>query len=448
MKGKHTHFSILFIIALLMCNALQAAINDRYTLVTSADELADGDEFIIVDNEYKQTVGQYEVLATTSRFEGCPIKLEEEYAIISDAKTSIFTLKKVDEVSYIKFKKDGKYYYISSGNDKTGSIQLLDNIENSTNRDLCKTTFDFDSKNNKANVNITIGTKKYKNFWCNTSKGTYIWKIHDTATSSDIYIYKKASSATTTDITLDGLNADAKNVDVLKDYEGKTVDKITINRSFTADGGWYTLCLPFALTAKDISETFNGALFNEFESVSVNDQGVAQLKFKKVTETQAGVPYMVLPRNTVEAPMFTDKTIKETTPKTITRTCKASDGEQLSYQFVGVYDPTVVSSENNVRFVGGNQGTELLIPDGKGTMKGLRAYFVFPNNTNGNITLAKLNVEDDSTTGINTVLRPEANVTDANSSAIYTLSGQKVQKKNNSLIPGMYIQNGKKFIVK
>lgn len=448
MKGKHTHFSILFIIALLMCNALQAAINDRYTLVTSADELADGDEFIIVDNEYKQTVGQYEVLATTSRFEGCPIKLEEEYAIISDAKTSIFTLKKVDEVSYIKFKKDGKYYYISSGNDKTGSIQLLDNIENSTNRDLCKTTFDFDSKNNKANVNITIGTKKYKNFWCNTSKGTYIWKIHDTATSSDIYIYKKASSATTTDITLDGLNADAKNVDVLKDYEGKTVDKITINRSFTADGGWYTLCLPFALTAKDISETFNGALFNEFESVSVNDQGVAQLKFKKVTETKAGVPYMVLPREIVNTPVFTDKTIEKTTPQTIIRTCEASDGEQLSYQFVGVYDPKEVSGENNVRFVGGNQGTELLIPDGKGTMKGLRAYFVFPNNTNGNITLAKLNVEDDSMTGINTVLRPEDNVTDANSSAIYTLSGQKVQKKSNSLIPGMYIQNGKKFIVK
>lgn len=448
MKGKHTHSNILFILALLMCNTLQAAINDRYTLVTSADELADGDEFIIVDNEYKQTVGQYEVLATTSIFEGCPIKLEEEYAIISDAKTSIFTLKKVDEVSYIKFKKDGKYYYISSGNDKTGSIQLLDNIENSTNRDLCKTTFDFDSKNNKANVNITIGTKKYKNFYCNKSNGTYIWKIHDTATSSDTYIYKKSGSATTVDITLDGLNSTADNAATLKGYDGKIVDKITINRSFTADGGWYTLCLPFALTADDIKTTFKDALFNEFENVSVNAQGVAQLKFKKVTETKAGVPYMVLPREVVNTPVFTDKTIEKTTPQTITRTCKASDGEQLSYQFVGVYDPTVVSGETNVRFVGGNQGTELLIPDGKGTMKGLRAYFVFPNNSNGNITLAKLNVEDDSTTGINTVLRPEANVTDANSSAIYTLSGQKVQKKNNSLIPGMYIQNGKKFIVK
>ena len=68
MKIKHTHCCILCFIALLMCNTLQAAVNDRYTLVTSAEELADGDEFIIVDNEYKQTVRQYNVLSTTSRF--------------------------------------------------------------------------------------------------------------------------------------------------------------------------------------------------------------------------------------------------------------------------------------------------------------------------------------------------------------------------------------------
>ena len=242
MKSKHTHCCILCIIALLMCNALKAAVGDRYTLVTSAEELADGDEFIIVDNIYEQTVGQYEVLSTTSRIEGCPIKLEEEYAVISDANTTIFTLKKLDKASYIKFKKDGKYYYIS-GNEKQGSIQILDNIENSTNRDLCKTTFVFNSKNKRANVYITIGTKKYKNLYCNKSNGTYIWKIHDTTTSSDTYIYKKASSATTTDITLDGLSAEAKNVEALNGYDGKIVDKITINRSFAADGGWYTLCL-------------------------------------------------------------------------------------------------------------------------------------------------------------------------------------------------------------
>lgn len=444
MKSKHTHCCILCIIALLMCNALKAAVGDRYTLVTSTSELADNDEFIIVDKSFKQTVGKYIASKSSARFESCPVTLEGNDAIISSTNTTIFILKNNGEKSYIKTQLEGKYL---SGNERNVGIQLLQNIS-SEDQDLCKVTFHFEDQNN---VKIEIGKKGYKHFWCNNkNEETYVWRIHDgTATSSTTYIYKKSGNATSVDITLDGLNAEAKNVDALNGYEGKTVDKITINRSFAADGGWYTLCLPFALTADDIKTTFKDALFNEFESVSVNAQGVSQLKFKKVTETKAGVPYMVLPRGTtVEKPVFNNKTIGEIKPQTITRTCVASDGERLSYQFVGVYDPTVVFGENNVRFVGGNQGTELLIPDGKGTIKGLRAYFVFPNNSNGNITLAKLNVEDDSTTGINTVLRPETNVTDANTSAIYTLSGQKVQKKNNSLMHGVYIQNGKKFIVK
>ena len=444
MKSKHTHFSILFILALLMCNALKAAVGDRYTLVKSTSELANDDEIIIASKKYGQTVGTFS--ETGEKFDACSITLNGDDATISNKSTTVFIINKTGGNYYIKTKEGGKY--IAGVSDDKSSVTLLDNINNTNNKNLCKTTFKFYDKDH--HVVIAISNKDYKIFDINNTNNVTgcIWKLYN-VTSKNTYIYKKASSATTTDITLNGLNAEAKNVDALKDYEGKTVDKITINRSFAADGGWYTLCLPFALTADDIKTTFKDALFNEFESVSVNAQGVAQLKFKKVTETKAGVPYMVLPRGTtVEKPVFNNKTIEKTTPQTITRTCEASDGEQLSYQFVGIYDPTVVSGENNVRFVGGNQGTELLIPDGKGTMKGLRAYFIFPNNSNGNITLAKLNVEDDSTAGINTVLRPEANVTDANTSAIYTLSGQKVQKKNNSLIPGMYIQNGKKFIVK
>lgn len=439
MKGKHTHFSIFFILALLMCNTLQAAINDRYTLVKSTSELADGDEIIIASKKYGQTVGTFS--ETGKKFDACSITLNGDDATISNESTTVFIIDKTGSDYYIKTKVGDKYI---AGEPDKSSVILLDKKDKN-----CKTTFTFYDEDH--HVVIAISNKGYKIFDINNTNNVTgcIWKLYN-VTSENTYIYKKASSATTTDITLDGLSAEAKNVEALTGYNGKIVDKITINRNFVDDGGWYTLCLPFALTADDIKTTFKDALFNEFENVSVNAQGVAQLKFKKVTETQAGVPYMVLPRNgnTVENPVFTDKTIEKTTPQTITRTCEATDGEQLSYQFVGVYDPTVVSGENNVRFVGGNQGTELLIPDGKGTMKGLRAYFVFPNNSNGNITLAKLNVEDDSTTGINTVLRPEANVTDANSSAIYTLSGQKVQKKNNSLIPGMYIQNGKKFIVK
>lgn len=440
MKSKHTHCCILCIIALLMCNALKAAVNDRYTLVKDTSELANGDEFIIVDKtiiagkECTRTVGSFK----TSRFDGCPVTLEGNDAVISDSNTTIFVLEKTEKYSYIKTLSEGKYL---SGNENKSIIKLEDKIS-STNRDLCKVTFNFENKNN---AKIEIGSKNYKKFWCYyKNDGTSIWNVY-TASSSTTYIYKKSGSATTVDITLDGLNSTADNAATLKGYNGKTVDKITLGRAFAADGGWYTLCLPFALTADDIKTTFKEALFNEFESVSINEKGVAQLKFKKVTETQAGVPYMVFPRNNVENPVFTNKTITET-PKTITKTCTAGDGKTLSYQFVGVYNPTLVSDVNNVRFVGGDKGTELLMPVGEGTMKGLRAYFVFPNSSEGIITQAKLNIEDDSTTGIISINAINAN--HSNETNIYTLSGQQVSKNQKTLKPGIYIKHGKKIMVR
>lgn len=437
MKSKHTHCCILCIIALLMCNALKAAVNDRYTLVKDTSELANGDEFIIVDKtiiagkECTRTVGSFK----TSRFDGCPVTLEGNDAVISDSNTTIFVLEKTEIYSYIKTLSEGKYL---SGNKSESKINLEDKIS-STNRDLCKVTFNFENKK------IEIGSKYYKNFWCYyKNDGTSIWNVY-TASSSTTYIYKKSGSATTVDITLDGLNSTADNAATLKGNDGKTVDKITLKRGFADDGGWYTLCLPFALTANEIKTTFKGALFNEFESVSINEKGVAQLKFKKVTETQAGVPYMVFPRNNVENPVFTNKTITET-PKTITKTCTAGDGKTLSYQFVGVYNPTLVSDVNNVRFVGGDKGTELLMPVGEGTMKGLRAYFVFPNSSEGIITQAKLNIEDDSTTGIISINAINAN--HSNKTNIYTLSGQQVSKNQKTLKPGIYIKHGKKIMVR
>lgn len=440
MKSNHTHCCILCIIALLMCNALKAAVNDQYTLVKDTSELANGDEFIIVDKtiiagkECTRTVGSFK----TSRFDGCPVTLEGNDAVISDSNTTIFVLEKTEKYSYIKTLSEGKYL---SGNENKSIIKLEDKIS-STNRDLCKVTFNFENKNN---AKIEIGSKNYKKFWCYyKNDGTSIWNVY-TASSSTTYIYKKSGSATTVDITLDGLNSTADNAATLKGYNGKTVDKITLGRAFAADGGWYTLCLPFALTADDIKTTFKEALFNEFESVSINEKGVAQLKFKKVTETQAGVPYMVLPRNNVENPVFTNKTITET-PQTIVKTYTANDGKTLDYQFVGVYNPTLVSDVNNVRFVGGDKGTELLMPVGEGTMKGLRAYFVFPNSSEGIITQAKLNIDDDSTTGIISINAINAN--HSNKTNIYTLSGQQASKNQKMLKPGIYIKHGKKIMVR
>ena len=69
------------------------------------------------------------------------------------------------------------------------------------------------------------------------------------------------------------------------------------------------------------------------------------------------------------------------------------------------------------------------------TMKGLRAYFVFPVNA-----AAKLNF-DGETTGINNI---ETNA--AVNGKVYNLNGQYVGNSLNGLKKGIYVVNGKKVI--
>lgn len=436
MKMSNTRLCLLLFITLFTFNNIRAAVNDRYTLVTSLNELTPDDEFIIVNKEDKKTVGTY--VEANKRFDGCDITINGDNAIITNA-TTTFTLEKSESNYYIKTKESGKYL---SGNDKRGvGIILFDNISDKTKKNLCQTNITFDKTSHSATIEISKQTYRY--FGYNNTTPSYIWKVYS-ITSPKLYIYKKASTGTNINISLNGIDANAKNVTTLKEHDGKNIDKITLERSFAADGGWYTLCLPFALTSDDIATTFKGALFNEYKGVTIKADGSALLQFKKVTETVAGVPYMVMPRENVSTPVFTNKTITATA-QTILQTGIANNGTELTYSFIGVFDPTLLS-DKNIRFIGGDEGTELLMPVGEGTIKGLRAYFLFPNSSEGTITHAKLNIDDDSTTGIISV-----NVTIANHSNetnIYTLSGQQVSKNQKTLRPGIYLKNGKKIMVR
>lgn len=438
MKMPNTHLSLLLFITLFTFNNIRASVNDHYTLVTSPKELTPDDEFIIVDKEDKLTVGTY--VESMKRFDSCDITIDGDNAIIANPTTTTFTLEKSGTNYYIKTKESGKY--LSGNAEDVGSI-LFDDISNKTKKELCQATISFNKTDHSAKIEIS--KNKYKYFSCNNSitNPSYIWKMY-TANPTKPYIYKKTSAGTNINISLNGIDANAKNVTTLKEHDGKNIDKIILRRSFAADGGWYTLCLPFALTTDDIATTFKGALFNEFKGVTIKADGSALLQFKKVTETVAGVPYMVMPREPVTTPVFTNKTITATA-QTIQQTCSANDGTELTYSFIGVFDPALLS-DKNIRFIGGDEGTELLIPDGEGTIKGLRAYFLFPNSSEGTITQAKLNIDDDSTTGINSVNVINAN--HSNETNIYTLSGQQVSKNQKTLKPGIYLKNGKKIMLR
>ena len=257
-----------------------------------------------------------------------------------------------------------------------------------------------------------------------------------------VYIYKSITPSLTLE-TSKSLSETVKD----KDITGK-VPSIKIDRSFIADGGWYTICLPFSLTEDDIKKQFKGAEFQGFDGVDQQDKTI-NLKFKKVTTTEAGKPYLIKPIKDITAAdlTFINKQIEQTTPVDVSYMLE-SDANK-TFTFKGVFSPFTADSEEladkNIKFLSGVKGLDLVSPNGTGTMKCYRAYFVFPGKKSIVETEAKITNHDEAT-AVQPVKRQEAET----EHVVFSISGQKVGKvKNASQLPKwVYIINKKRIMVK
>lgn len=257
-----------------------------------------------------------------------------------------------------------------------------------------------------------------------------------------VYIYKSITPSLTLE-TSKSLSETVKD----KDITGK-VPSIKIDRSFIADGGWYTICLPFSLTEDDIKKQFKGAEFQGFDGVDQQDKTI-NLKFIKVTTTKAGKPYLIKPIKDITAAdlTFINKQIEQTTPVDVSYMLE-SDANK-TFTFKGVFSPFTADSEEladkNIKFLSGVKGLDLVSPNGTGTMKCYRAYFVFPGKKSIVETEAKITNHDEAT-AVQPVKRQEAET----EHVVFSISGQKMGKvKNASQLPkGVYIINKKRIMVK
>ena len=208
-----------------------------------------------------------------------------------------------------------------------------------------------------------------------------------------------------------------------------TVD-VDLSRSLVKDT-WNTICLPFVPTAEEVELIFgNGTRFAEFSGV-VND--VMQFADVNVANLQAGIPYLVQPTQNLDAATaiyLVGTNITAKNPATITH-----DG----YSFIGIYNPTSFEEGNRstTRFVGSNN--KLLKPNTSNPLKALRAYFTVPGASSAKkFTFA---VDSFVPTSIDNI-----QIEGDSDSAIYNIGGQRVEGK--SLPKGIYIKEGKKFVVK
>lgn len=192
---------------------------------------------------------------------------------------------------------------------------------------------------------------------------------------------------------------------------------------------WNTFCVPFTISADVIKDKFGeGTQVCTFGSMNGN-----VMNFAHSTTIEAGTPYIVKPTKEVVNPSFTGVNIEATAAKKV-----GADG----YFMQGIYSAkTDLTTDGTNLFLG--DGNKFYKPAGTTTarMKGMRAFFIVPQGTN--LAALRANI-DGATTAIDELTTVVEQPTD---NRIYNLQGQFVGTSFEGL-HGVYVQNGKKVLVK
>ena len=227
----------------------------------------------------------------------------------------------------------------------------------------------------------------------------------------------------------------ANNSDIIAAYAGYEKDVTLANRTLYKDGKWNTLCLPFDLTLA--GSPLAGAEARALESANLV-AGTLTLNFTDpVTELVAGTPYIIkwASGDNLVNPIFYGVTIDKT----------VRDANFGTVEFKGTYAPiSFDAADQSILFMGADN--TLYYPANGAYINACRAYFKLtdPNSqVRGFVLNFGTTDDDDDPTAIQS---QESRVKSQESDVWYTLSGVKLA--NRPTRPGIYINNGKKVMVK
>ena len=227
---------------------------------------------------------------------------------------------------------------------------------------------------------------------------------------------------------------ETKTDNLIENYRNANV---TIKRSLSASH-WNTLCLPFNLSSEEVKKYFGeGTELREYRNEFSNYIAT----FVPAYSMKAGTPYIMKPGNDiVENPTFTGVSMVASPLDSNNNPLPVGDNKV--FQMKGIYNQTKLKTDKTELFLG--DGNLFYYPvEGDidaCTMDGMRAYFIVPKNTDINKLRANI---DGSLTPLTHIF-----ATEENNAPVYNTMGQYAGNSLNSLKRGIYIQNGKKIVVK
>lgn len=288
--------------------------------------------------------------------------------------------------------------------------------------------------NNKISNPLTNLISKDNNYTCtNSNYGVWVGSAKEV-------VFTNSSQARATNIIVTVEVPKAKNYtldetktkNVIETYENANV---TLQRTLSKEY-WNTFCVPFTLDAEQVAQYFGeGTQLRTYEGNCNNNI----VYFATVDNIEAGKPYIMKPGNAVvQNPTFEGVSMVATgldengNPQAV--------GDASTVQMKGIYNHvTLVQDKTNIYIGAGNK---FYYPaDAEACqMNGLRAYFIVPEGTDIKKLRANL---DGATTSLGEIFDTEESNT-----PVYNLQGQCVGNSLSTLKSGIYVQNGKKVVVK
>lgn len=274
------------------------------------------------------------------------------------------------------------------------------------------------------------GNGTNKTGWFNTE--TYLFRT-GAAGNYTLTLVADGGRSTLTDISIFKATASDLTIDEATGYTpAAAYANVSLKRTFVT--GWNGLVLPFDMTAEEAKTTFNATAVKDFDEVT-DDGSNATLKFVDAENIKAGVPVLI--KVTAPAESNTYALSNVWLPGTALQNVNKKS-TNADFTFTGTYSATTDLQAVSFVLI---QGDKLYSHDANSsgtTAKSMRAYFV-NNATEGAKSLNILFDLDGETTAI-TEVKDNSQTTQT----YYDMQGRRILKP----VKGLYIQNGKKVVIK
>lgn len=286
--------------------------------------------------------------------------------------------------------------------------------------------------------------------YSNPFEGSYIEYANLYVPAESLSEYRNASPWSSFGNILALIPEDPEDIDLVDGEEyTNTIEKpcntLTYTRNFT-NTNWNALYVPFSMSYEDWSADFEVARLNDVHQFDDDEDGeidctvLESIKLKSGSSIEPNTPYMIKAKTPGEKTItLTDATLYETEENSFDVTSWFT-----RFTFTGTYH-TVTDMATNGYYALANGN--LCQANTNDASLGAFRWYLSVTDRNGNLSplrskVIRLSFDDGEATDIKVV-----NALQNTPATIYTIEGVKVNAKT-SLPKGLYINNGKKFLVK